>query len=426
MKTLNIVIINKEAIFSRRDGDIVCVNSDYQIRFAFDSEWAGYTTKTARFIWNGKHKDVSFTGDTCAVPVVSNTERLEVGVYVDGLSTTTSAQIPCRRSILCGTTTESGEGEGGEAVIQPLNVTANGTYTPSAGVDGYAPVVVNVPTGGGITPSGTLDINENGTYDVARYEYVAVDVPTEGGGSCIIKAGVYHFVDIPDITHTAIYPNSYGLRFQTSDGEEHGYIYGEPAEGCLCFSGVAAFSHYEGDTWRPGYQIVTVHEDTEVSADFAAWWGETTIPAERLGNIKPENIKAGVSIFGVVGTYSAGGGGGGGEGDATLAAGRYYLSGEIFFPDQPWTEQPISCTVAVERGEEIGGEWFGDTVEYECSKMELEYFESGLYNLKLDTSSGTEHLSGGEIVNVSVYIDEDQSVSAEFLAWFNEYFPEMP
>ena len=38
---------------------------------------------------------------------------------------------------------------GGEPIIEPLEVTENGEYTPPDGVDGYAPVVVNVPTGGG-------------------------------------------------------------------------------------------------------------------------------------------------------------------------------------------------------------------------------------------------------------------------------------
>ena len=36
-----------------------------------------------------------------------------------------------------------------EPVIEPLEVTENGTYTAPDGVDGYSPVVVNVPTGGG-------------------------------------------------------------------------------------------------------------------------------------------------------------------------------------------------------------------------------------------------------------------------------------
>lgn len=36
----------------------------------------------------------------------------------------------------------------GEAVVQPLSVTQNGTYNPPSGVDGYAPVTVNVSGGG--------------------------------------------------------------------------------------------------------------------------------------------------------------------------------------------------------------------------------------------------------------------------------------
>jgi hypothetical protein len=37
---------------------------------------------------------------------------------------------------------------GGSAVVRPLSVTQNGTYNPPSGVDGYAPVVVNVSGGG--------------------------------------------------------------------------------------------------------------------------------------------------------------------------------------------------------------------------------------------------------------------------------------
>ena len=38
---------------------------------------------------------------------------------------------------------------GGGAVVQPLSVTQNGIYNPPSGVDGYAPVTVNVSGGGG-------------------------------------------------------------------------------------------------------------------------------------------------------------------------------------------------------------------------------------------------------------------------------------
>ena len=43
---------------------------------------------------------------------------------------------------------------GGSAVVQPLSVTQNGTYNPPSGVDGYAPVTVNVSGGGGVDWAG--------------------------------------------------------------------------------------------------------------------------------------------------------------------------------------------------------------------------------------------------------------------------------
>jgi len=49
----------------------------------------------------------------------------------------------------------------GGGVIQSLSVTQNGTYTPPSGVDGYAPVVVNVSGGG--------------CADLVRHDYIQFD-----------------------------------------------------------------------------------------------------------------------------------------------------------------------------------------------------------------------------------------------------------
>ena len=109
MRELHVVVNNKIATYLTRDGNIVCGNSDYVIVFSFDSEWEEYTDKVARFIWNDKFIDVLFTGNTVAVPVLTHTKALKVGVYAGELRTTTSAEIPCVFSVLC----ENGAEEAG-------------------------------------------------------------------------------------------------------------------------------------------------------------------------------------------------------------------------------------------------------------------------------------------------------------------------
>ena len=101
MRILHVVVNNKIATYTARDGHIVCGNSDYSLKFTFDSEWDSHTTKTARFVWNGKYYDQVFTGDECVVPVITNANRVDVGVFAGSLTTTTPAIIPCERSIIC-------------------------------------------------------------------------------------------------------------------------------------------------------------------------------------------------------------------------------------------------------------------------------------------------------------------------------------
>ena len=68
----------------------------------------------------------------------------------------------------------------GSGVVQPLSVTQNGTYNPPSGVDGYAPVTVNVSGGGSsfLTPdyqglAWSYVITDGGYYsdDVAKKYY---------------------------------------------------------------------------------------------------------------------------------------------------------------------------------------------------------------------------------------------------------------
>ena len=88
---------------------------------------------------------------------------------------------------------------GGEPVLEPLSVTANGDYTPGAGVDGFDEVHVSVPNSytasdeGKVVSNGALvaqtarvsQITQNGTYDTTLNDEVTVNV--SGGGSAVVQ-----------------------------------------------------------------------------------------------------------------------------------------------------------------------------------------------------------------------------------------------
>lgn len=100
---MRIVIDIKNKIAERQDDvTIVCGNSDYVIQFFFDAEWGAYDTKTARFVTAKGHTDVVFSGNEVAVPVITGTTVVKVGVFAGNLHTTTPATIFCRSSITDG------------------------------------------------------------------------------------------------------------------------------------------------------------------------------------------------------------------------------------------------------------------------------------------------------------------------------------
>lgn len=99
---------------------------------------------------------------------MSNTERIQANNAALRESIDTAKTLP--------------EAGAAEPVIEPLEVTENGTYTAPEGVNGYSPVTVNVPIPDGyVVPSGSLEITENGTYDISEKESVVVDVASSGG-----------------------------------------------------------------------------------------------------------------------------------------------------------------------------------------------------------------------------------------------------
>lgn len=89
-----------------QDPEIVCGNADYSVHFDFDSEWAPYQEKTARFAFvaDGKPQffDVIFDGDNVKIPAVYRTGELLIGVYAGDIRTTTPAAVPCLPCITDG------------------------------------------------------------------------------------------------------------------------------------------------------------------------------------------------------------------------------------------------------------------------------------------------------------------------------------
>ena len=104
----------------------------------------------------------------------------------------TTAEVETQTDLIqqIKTALEGKAGGGGVAdpVVEPLEVTENGTYTAPNGVDGYSPVMVNVPIPSGyIKPSGTLEVTKTGKHDVTEYAEVNVNISTSAG--MVVKSG---------------------------------------------------------------------------------------------------------------------------------------------------------------------------------------------------------------------------------------------
>lgn len=118
---IEIIVREKVARLANKHDFAVCGNSDYKIKFDFDSEWDAYEVKTARFKYNGTYTDVVFNGCECPMPIITSAFRVEVGVYAGDLRTTSCAVLPLKKSILCGDEIESkGKLLGANEIIEAI------------------------------------------------------------------------------------------------------------------------------------------------------------------------------------------------------------------------------------------------------------------------------------------------------------------
>ena len=78
---------------------IVCGNSDYIVKFTFDSEFAAYDEKTLRvnFREKGKlkHYDILFQGNEVALPAMYAVDAIAIGVVAGDVISSTPVVIPC-------------------------------------------------------------------------------------------------------------------------------------------------------------------------------------------------------------------------------------------------------------------------------------------------------------------------------------------
>lgn len=124
----------RDKIATKTGDDVyVCGNSDFVIEFDFDGEWDEFDTKTARFEWNDGHYDKVFSGNTCPVPIISDTHRFHVGVFAGNLRTTTAAYVPAKKSILCrGGSPHNPPPDVYAQIMEKLNSMSGGDVSPEA------------------------------------------------------------------------------------------------------------------------------------------------------------------------------------------------------------------------------------------------------------------------------------------------------
>lgn len=104
MHTIQISVRDK--IATQTDGTVIINgNSDYNIEFDFDTEWADLNNKIGIFAYNdaAAHKwayqTVMFSGNTCAVPILRDIHCVYIGVKAGNVRVTTPAKVQCRLSI---------------------------------------------------------------------------------------------------------------------------------------------------------------------------------------------------------------------------------------------------------------------------------------------------------------------------------------
>lgn len=294
METIRIYVTKNVATCERRTA-IVCGNTDYQIEFVLDDEWSAYPNRMARFIWNGQYQDVSFTGNTCMMPPVYNTEKCYVGLIAEGYQQiTTAAVISCKKSVKCieqqpsteqfihdvlNTDVPNDADDELSRFLSDLGVSIGTVIgsTDKINPQAFLDIVKNMASGKLNEAIMTFTYDSNDVPDISNCATIPLETMTWGGSEGLFR-GLYKAFDGGQIADI----NAHITDFETSGSYSHDY-YGDGIHTEYLSDGVS-WCGFAGITGHPYPYIAYFDAPGEyvLPAHSSAYFTNITVPAKGL------------------------------------------------------------------------------------------------------------------------------------------------
>lgn len=181
---------------------------------------------------------------------------------------------------------------------------------------------------GGIIPSGTLNISQNGTYSV--YDYAQANVNVQFSDPDLIPENIKSGVNILGVVGTLETESDPVMQTKSvTPSETAQTVTPDSGYDGLSSVSVGAISKTYVGSGVPtkGYQMYVPSTENQIIEAGQYLTGNQFILGD--GNLIAENIKSGVYIYDVMGTYEGGGGG--------LPSGIYALASGEIIPTQDTT-----------------------------------------------------------------------------------------